>query len=331
MTSPDSGEDNKNEADFLCERCRQPINLHASLEDLDPSAFDLLTHSKQEPIDDGPSRPLYPPHRDEFYNTVDKSSTNAIKHAVPNPKYAYDSYIVLSNSQVRSAWPITGDGSAKVGTANSGLEARDTLSHRLQASNRLFDIISSHSDIDHPICTDCTETLLDGLEQRLADARRERDAYSELLQRLKKETQVQEQQQSLGDELEAIEVEEKRLLEELKNAEQERKATEKELESLDRESQELDIKEQEFWKEKTAFDAELRDFQNERDALNMKYDHDSALLERLQKCNVYNDSFSIGHDAHFATINGLRMGRLPGQNVHGSLIVIANNRWNGRK
>jgi beclin 1 len=34
-------------------------------------------------------------------------------------------------------------------------------------------------------------------------------------------------------------------------------------------------------------------------------------LEKLERTNVYNDAFCIGHDGVFGTINGLRLGRVP--------------------
>ena len=35
-------------------------------------------------------------------------------------------------------------------------------------------------------------------------------------------------------------------------------------------------------------------------------------LDKLERTNVYNDAFCIGHDGVFGTINGLRLGRVPG-------------------
>jgi beclin 1 len=36
------------------------------------------------------------------------------------------------------------------------------------------------------------------------------------------------------------------------------------------------------------------------------------VLEKLERTNVYNDAFCIGHDGVFGTINGLRLGRIAG-------------------
>ena len=70
-----------------------------------------------------------------------------------------------------------------------------------------------------------------------------------------------------------------------------------------------------YWQECNEFQVALQTFHNERDSVNMKYDYDTRQLEKLHKTNVYNDTFCIGHDGNFATINGFRLGRLPTQPV----------------
>lgn len=70
-----------------------------------------------------------------------------------------------------------------------------------------------------------------------------------------------------------------------------------------------------YWQDFNAFQIKLQTFHNERDSVNLKYDHDARQLERLQKTNVYKDTFCISHEGHFGTINGFRLGRLPTQPV----------------
>ena len=100
------------------------------------------------------------------------------------------------------------------------------------------------------------------------------------------------------------------MLEELQALEQEQAALEREKLELEVEIREVDIKEEEFWRARNAFNTTLIDFQNERDSINSKFDHDSRQLEKLQRSNVFNDTFCISHDGIFATINGLRLGRM---------------------
>jgi len=51
-----------------------------------------------------------------------------------------------------------------------------------------------------------------------------------------------------------------------------------------------------------------------------------ATLEKLERTNVYNDAFCIGHDGVFGTINGLRLGRVPGVPVCTFKVQSANAR-----
>jgi beclin 1 len=50
---------------------------------------------------------------------------------------------------------------------NSGNTNIGHLSHYIRKSTRLFDLVSSTSDIDHPLCEDCSDSLLILLEQQL--------------------------------------------------------------------------------------------------------------------------------------------------------------------
>lgn len=42
---------------------------------------------------------------------------------------------------------------------------------------RLFTLLSSRSELDHPLCADCTGTLIENLERKLEETKRERDGY----------------------------------------------------------------------------------------------------------------------------------------------------------
>ena len=102
---------------------------------------------------------------------------------------------------------------------------------------------------------------------------------------------------------------------ELEQLEKEKAVMDDEIIALETESQQLDKEEERFWADRNAFATSLSSFQNERDRLNARYDHDSKQLLRLQRANVFNDIFCIGHDGFFATINNLRLGRLPDRTV----------------
>jgi len=119
-------------------------------------------------------------------------------------------------------------------------------------------------------------------------------------------------------------------MEELKAAELELSNLHAEIARLEAESTALNGEEAAFWRSRNAFSLSLEEFQNERDEVNIKYDHDAKLLERLQRTNVYNDAFCITHDGFFGVINGLRLGRLPNKQVS-PLKVHIDSRSNGVK
>lgn len=78
-----------------------------------------------------------------------------------------------------------------------------------------------------------------------------------------------------------------------------------------------------FWAEYSEHSLKLDQLVSQQRSLETALSHDRELLKRLQSTNVYNDAFCIGHDGGFATINGLRLGRLPGANVEWSEINAA--------
>lgn len=80
----------------------------------------------------------------------------------------------------------------------------NTLSHRLRVANRLFNIISSKSSIDHPMCQECTDLLLESLERELEDVSRERDAYIEFFAKIKENRVDDEMRQELEHVVEQV-------------------------------------------------------------------------------------------------------------------------------
>ena len=199
-----------------------------------------------------------------------------------------------------------------------------SLSQRIESTTRLFEILSSRSDIDYPLCTECTELLLASLQARLLASTKERDAYISFLKELKNnvpsETDVAKAQADLA----AAKEEEEKAFTKLKALEQEKAMLAEEVAELEAESRALDQEEEEFWRSRNAFALTLSTLQDTSDALNAAYGHDVQQLERLQRTNVYNDTFCIGHDGNFGTINGLRLGRLaPPNNIEWAEINAA--------
>ncbi|KAL8716725.1 MAG: hypothetical protein Q9225_005966, partial [Loekoesia sp. 1 TL-2023] len=244
------------------------------------------------------------------------------------------SFVMLTDSQVVPAQAITNgyeNPRAKANSrkpSNTSSEPLDAeppkLSQQIESTTRLFEILSARSDIDHPICTECTDLLLSQLQSRLNSTTKERDAYIAFLKSLNTSAPTTSQLQKAQKALAEARAAEAKGFSDLLTLEKEKADLDSEIAALEAESLALDAEEQEFWRSRNAFALTLSEFQNERDALNAAYDHDAQQLERLQRTNVYNDCFCISHDGHFGTINGLRLGRLPPpQNVEWAEINAA--------
>ncbi|KAL8916144.1 MAG: hypothetical protein Q9208_008681 [Pyrenodesmia sp. 3 TL-2023] len=224
------------------------------------------------------------------------------------------SFVMLTDSQVVPPQAAT-KGSSRREHSNASEPPADAsqppLSQQIESSTRLFEILSARSDIDHPICTECTELLLSSLVSRLSSAQKERDAYIGFLKSLNTTSPTPAQLQKAQSSLSSARAAEAKAFSSLLSLEKEKADLDAEIAALEAESLALDAEEQDFWRSRNAFTLTLTEFQNERDALNAAYEHDAQQLERLQRTNVYNDCFCISHDGHFGTINGLRLGRLP--------------------
>ena len=336
---------------MYCQKCRTPLKLDGSLEDLNPAAFDLLVGSTGKSLPDSSTstRLTYPQERKDLYDKVTSSPTSPIsRRSIPAPRHGSAkvdgkdgvskggpdmSFIEITQSQVVPPQQLNADQQTSNSRQPKGQSDESkpdnqdgSLSRDMEVSQRLFAILSARSDIDHPVCTECTSLLLSSMRARLNASTRERDAYVGFLKSLQSASSsiptaedVAAAEKSLKETLEK----EKAAFEELKSLETEKQELENEIAELEEQSQALELEEQKFWAERNYFDEEIHELSTTLKSLQQKHQHDQQQLQALQRTNVYNDTFCIGHDGYFGTINGLRLGRLSGQSVEWSEINAA--------
>ena len=354
---------------MYCQKCRAPLKLDKSLEDLNPAAFDLLvgmhahkdiayhvltgpgSTGKSLPDQSTSQQPSYPHERKELYDRSLANATSPIyRRTIPGPRHESTdpshpghfhsgpqikpemSFIEVTGSQIVPL-PHATDSTVAAKGQNNGHIVDDvdegderSLSHEIERTEKLFSILSSHSDIDHPVCTECTNLLLSSMNARLASSTRERDAYVSFLKKLQSSNSTipsEEEAVTAERELQEALEKEKAALEELKSLEAEKAELDAEIADLEEQSQTLEVEEEAFWVSRNAFDETLHELTSELSSLQQKHQHDQVQLQRLQRTNVYNDTFCISHDGHFGTINGLRLGRLPTRHVEWSEINAA--------
>jgi beclin 1 len=334
---------------LYCQKCRTRVDIDPSIDQLNPAAFKLLTDStvsgQQQVAKHNPprqSRPTYPSARQQTYDTALQSARNpTIKRSVPSSRFGRQngsqnpamSFVDVEMSEsmmsppspsakavrtperqpsVRGAQANSPETTKRAsGTKASSTAGGGSMADGLETTNRMFEILSARSDIDHPVCVECTDLLVEGLQKRLAVATRERDAYVDYLRRANTDVPSAEEIKAAEAALRTAQKKEVMAIENLEKLESEKSELDAQLATLEAEARELDQEENDFWKNRNAFSSMLTSFQNERDALTTKHTHDTQILTALQRRSVYNDTFNITHDTHFATINGLRLGRLP--------------------
>ncbi|XP_059812486.1 beclin-1 isoform X5 [Hypanus sabinus] len=136
---------------FVCQRCSQPLKLDTSFNVLDKVTIQELT------------APLVTvtPVKPEEGRVEDGSFPEEI--CIENkPDGVSRKYIpparMLSTESANSF--------TLIGEASDG-GTMENLSRRLKVTSDLFDIMSGQTDVDHPLCEECTDTLLDQLDQQL--------------------------------------------------------------------------------------------------------------------------------------------------------------------
>lgn len=225
------------------------------------------------------------------------------------------SFIYLTESQVVPPARSQNRQAPHQAIDDAAPEDEDPKSREMERITKLHEILSARSDIDHPVCVECTDMLVEGLQKKLEAASKEREAYVGYLKEIKAEAPTDEELRAAEESLKKTRKSEAEALDLLKNLEQEKAQLDEQILRLEDQSRQLDADEEQFWRDRNAFAMKLADFQNERDSINSKFDHDSRLLEKLQRSNVYNDTFCISFDGYFATINSLRLGRLSNRPV----------------
>lgn len=225
------------------------------------------------------------------------------------------------------------------------------LSHHLRSTQLLLNLLSSRTDIDHPLCSECTHILLTTLTRQLEETKKERDGYIAFEKEVRKEKEREKDGMSKEEaerKIAQLNEDEQLAIEQLREAEREQKQLQVEMKALELEEEALGDEEEElvsvplslalctyktmnrFWRIHNVHLLKSTEQSSQLSALRAAYAADSATLERLERTNVYNDAFCIGHDGVFGTINGLRLGRVPGVPVGDSTVLPDGYSYNYR-
>ncbi|XP_047562416.1 beclin-1 isoform X5 [Lutra lutra] len=301
---------------FVCQRCSQPLKLDTSFKILDRVTIQELTapllataqmkpgetqeeeaNPGEEPFletrQDGVSRRFIPP-ASPSRPTFELSAPVEDQHGLPLGER-------MMSTESANSFTL-------IGEASDG-GTMENLSRRLKVTGDLFDIMSGQTDVDHPLCEECTDTLLDQLDTQLNVTENECQNYKRCLEIL--EQMNEDDSEQLQMELKELALEEERLIQELEEVEKNRKMVAENLEKVQAEAERLDQEEAQYQREYSEFKRQQLELDDELKSVENQMRYAQMQLDKLKKTNVFNATFHIWHSGQFGTINNFRLGRLP--------------------
>ncbi|GAA5917918.1 hypothetical protein JCM6882_006499 [Rhodosporidiobolus microsporus] len=207
---------------------------------------------------------------------------------------------------------------------SSSSSAPPSLTPHLSLLSTLSSLLSSTSSLSHPLCTECADVLLHLLGAELDEGKKERDRLVGFEREVGKKRDDARQaglptgekaREALTKDILKLKKVESHAIAELKAVEARKVALADEKRALDEEEAELAREEAEFWTAHSHYLLRRSTLLDRSSTLAQRLASGQRELEKLQRTNVYNDAFCIGQEAGFGTINGLRLGRLPGSSV----------------
>ncbi|UJR25442.1 hypothetical protein I4U23_006789 [Adineta vaga] len=276
----------------------------------------LQQDSSLETIDDQITKPIASSTTmcDESYNELQQAGSDGtiVIRKTLGRKRLSQSSLDSTNSFAFVAHDLNKDSEQK-----SMREYRNDIN----IHEKFYDFLSEQYTFDHPLCQECTDTLLDKLDVDLQMASHELQSYQKLLEQLSSTTNVQQDDyEKLKQDLFDLDEEEKRLKEELATLEKESERTQEESEKLTKEEHVLEAEETRFLKDYNEQKRLLYEAEDEQKSIDNQTKHARAQYDKLSKTNAFNAAFHIWHQEHFGTINGFRLGRLPSITVEWSEI-----------
>lgn len=285
---------------FICQHCNQPLKWNQSSTLLETPK----DNSAKEPdIKNLISAECEPEAKKESSDSFNDSDIGDLQNG------ALSSYERLSNDKP-DRFILLGH-----------LDSVRTLNSIQKMTVDVFDILSGKNDIDHPLCEDCTDKLLETLDTQLTITESEIKEYKEHLKN--GECTPEDERKALQEELKELELEEERLTQDLHQVEKTQEKAAADLEVAQAETKMLEEQEKLFQKDYRQLQWQKLELQDELRSLENQLGYTKNQEAQLEKINIFSTTFEIWSDDHLGIINDLRLGTLPSVPVSWSEINAA--------
>ncbi|CAO2183248.1 unnamed protein product [Urochloa humidicola] len=195
-----------------------------------------------------------------------------------------------------------------VNSSSSSPENNSGFFSSVTVLKRAFDIATSQTQVEQPLCLECIRVLSDKMHFEIEDTNSDIEAYKAYLHHLEQESYIILGEADFQNEKHKIEEEEEKLKADIEEAEKKYAEVSSEMKNLETKSKQFEELEERYWQEFNSFQFELTYHQEERNAISAKIEDSQAHLEMLKYTNVLNDAFFISQHGVFGTINNLRLG-----------------------
>lgn len=163
----------------------------------------------------------------------------------------------------------------------------------------MFDILSDQSDVNHPLCEECADFVIDQMDHQLRILEDECRDYHDFLESLEKSKncQVIEEEEKaielLKNQVSELKLEEGTLLKELKEIEDDKKEVENKIEKQMEDLKRMNLEENKYWLEYNNLKRTLFECDDEQQSVDNQLRYAQTNLDRLKRTNVFNATFHI--------------------------------------
>lgn len=176
-----------------------------------------------------------------------------------------------------------------------------------------FEILSGQKDVDHPLCVDCTDSLLMQLDAQLTLTESDSETYRSYLERemLVRDEEKEALQVKLQAELSCLKQEEAKLAQELEDVDHHHARVAADLQAAQEENKELSKQEQQHWVEYSVLKMEQLELMDQLRSVENQLAYARRQLQVLKETSIFSTAFTISVEGPLGMINNFRLGCLP--------------------
>lgn len=205
------------------------------------------------------------------------------------------------------------------------------ISTRIKVLSQIFEIMSQNHQVDHPICEECAEILVENYKLKFDQSQKEKEYYMQFLKRLKELGTNNDSEEKEVDRKLALSIEELNRLRgvestkvsELRELEHTKDKLDVQLEEVKQEYEQLQSQElHQLLEIKNGLVVEMSGNLSRLHQIKTNYQHNLNKLDGLRLINMSRAMFDISVDdkSRCGTINGFRLGyKVPWSEINSAL------------